>query len=88
MRTLSQELRIVQPEAFREDRSAALRQRLQALERDLSALKAEQESLLRLEQELKDLLKCSSRDQIVHAVRNLLNDVVLLKALGNPLGDP
>jgi len=89
-------LKFMQPEAPREEieaqtgdarylpssgPGAAARERLERLERDALELRAERESFLRVEQELMDLLGCSSRDKIVHAVRNVLNDLVLLKAM-------
>lgn len=51
------------------------------LEAELEALRAERDRTAALEEAIMDLLHCKSPDLILHDLRNVLNDVTMLKAL-------
>jgi len=49
---------------------------------DGECVRAERDRLLRMEAEIMQLLGSSSRESIVHDLRNLLNELILLQELG------
>jgi hypothetical protein len=56
-------------------------EQLEALQGAVHSLSEERQRLLATEAELKSLLGCDSARQLVHQVRNLLNNLTLLKRL-------
>jgi uncharacterized membrane protein YqgA involved in biofilm formation len=58
-----------------------LKQQIQRLGEELEKSKAESERLFKVQAEIAELLKAKSPDSIMHDLRNVLNELSLLKAV-------
>ena len=55
----------------------------QALRHELRTLRAERDTMAQRQDEIARLLNAKSPDRILHDLRNVLNELVLLKAIAN-----